>query len=594
MARGRIHLEERPKQKDLSSLKLLGSYLRPYKFSIACAMLALLVTSFSVLGMGGGLRHLVDEGLGKGDPHLLNQAYLVMLGVVMLLAGATYMRFSLVTWVGERVIADIRRDVFAKVIHMHLGFFETTRTGEIISRLTTDTTLLQSVVGSTISIALRNTLMLIGAGVMLVITSPMLTLYIAVIVPVVVVPIVVLGRKVRLLSRETQDRLADLSASVEESVSAIRAIQSLSLEQAQNARFNRDIANVLSTAKRRIQTRAWLTAIVITLVFGAIITVLWIGGRNVLDGTLSPGALSAFIFYSVVLAGSVGAISEVMGELQRAAGATERLMELLSMTPGITPPSHPLPVPSPLQGRIVFDRVQFRYPSRPHSAALEDFSLVVEPGETVALVGPSGAGKTTILQLFLRFYDPESGHITVDGQDIRAFDPTALRRAVGLVAQDPVIFSANAWENIRFGKPDASDAEVLAAAKAAEALPFLETLPEGLDSFLGEKGVRLSGGQRQRVAIARAMIRNPKILLLDEATNALDAQSERLVQEAITRLMEGRTTLVIAHRLSTVLNADKIVVLDQGKIQAVGTHKELLHSNPLYKRLAELQFEVSL
>jgi ATP-binding cassette, subfamily B, bacterial len=593
MRRGKAHLEERPKAQDLGSLRKLGAYLRPYRWAISGAMLALLFTSGSVLGMGAGLRFLVDEGLGKGDPHLLDQAFVVMLCVVVALATATYFRFALVTWIGERVIADIRRDVFSHVIRMHLGFFETTRTGEILSRLTTDTTVLQNVVGSSISIALRNALLLVGASTMLVITSAELTMYVAVIVPLVLIPILTLGRRVRTLSRASQDRLADLSARVEESVSGIRAIQALSLESMENTRFMGDVESLLGTARQRIRTRAMLTAIVITLVFGAIITVLWMGGRNVLDGTLSAGALSAFIFYSVVAAGAVGAISEVVGDLQRAAGAMERLMELLALEPEIAAPAAPTPLPDTLTGRLHFETLGFHYPSRPDKPALQDFSLTVEPGETVALVGPSGAGKTTLFQLLLRFYDPETGRVLVDGIDIRQTDPAALRARIGMVPQESVIFSANAWDNIRAGKSDASDEEVLAAADAAAIREFLESLPNGLDTFLGEKGVRLSGGQRQRIAIARAMIRNPRLLLLDEATNALDAHSEDLVQQAIDRLMQGRTTLVIAHRLSTVLRADKIVVMENGRIEALGTHQQLLASSPLYARLAKLQFDRS-
>lgn len=591
MRRGKAHLEERPKAQNLDGLRKLGSFLRPYRWSVAGALLALLFTSGSVLGMGAGLRYLVDEGLGKGDPHLLDRAFVVMLCVVVALATATYFRFSLVTWIGERVIADIRRDVFSHVIRMHLGFFETTRTGEILSRLTTDTTVLQNVVGSTVSIALRNTLLLVGASTMLVITSAKLTMYVAVIVPLVLIPILTLGRKVRALSRATQDRLADMSARVEESVSGIRAIQALSLETSENARFVGDVDALLRTSRQRIRTRALLTAIVITLVFGAIITVLWIGGRSVLDGTLSAGALSAFIFYSVVAAGAVGAISEVVGDLQRAAGAMERLTELLLLEPEIAAPAEPAELPAQLEGRIEFTNLNFNYPSRPDKQALHNFSLTVEPGETVALVGPSGAGKTTLFQLLLRFYDPASGKIQLDGVDIRNTDPSALRARIGLVPQEPVIFSANAWDNIRAGKAGATDEEILAAADAAAARDFLEKLPQKLDSFLGEKGVRLSGGQRQRLAIARAMVRNPRVLLLDEATNALDAHSEHLVQQAIDQLMKNRTTLVIAHRLSTVLSADKIVVMEAGRIEAIGTHQQLLKSSALYAKLAKLQFD---
>lgn len=590
MRSGKPLTEERPKAKDLGSLRLLGNYLRPYRWPIAGALLSLIFTSLGVLSMGAGLRYLVDEGLGRGDPQLLNRAFVVMLGVVLLLATATFFRFMLVTWVGERVIADIRRDVFAHVIQMHMGFFETTRTGEILSRMTTDTTVLQQVVGSSVSVALRNILLLTGASVMLVVTSPILSFYVAGIVPLVIVPIITLGRKVRALSRATQDRLADLSARVEENVSGIRAIQALSLEPLQREYFEGDVTALLSAARRRIRTRALLTAIVITLVFGAIITVLWMGGRSVLEGTLSPGSLSAFIFYSVVAAGAVGAISEVIGDLQRAAGAAERLMELLAMQPEISAPVQPLSLPEVPEGRMAFDHLTFFYPSRPGKAALSDFSLSVEPGQTVALVGSSGAGKTTLFQLLLRFYNPASGTITLDGIPIQQADPVELRSRIGLVPQEPVIFSANAWDNIRAGRPDATDAEVLAAAEAAAAREFLEKLPDGLNSFLGEKGVRLSGGQKQRLAIARAIIRNPRILLLDEATNALDAHSEHLVQQALAHLMRDRTTLVIAHRLSTVLSADKIVVMDDGAIQAIGTHTELLQSSPLYARLARLQF----
>ncbi len=584
-------MTDRDKGESLASLKALAHYLAPYRWAVVGALLALIFTSSAVLGMGSGLKFLVDEGLGKGNPDLLDKAYGVMLGVVVLLAVSTYLRFYLVTWIGERVIADIRRDVFAHVIALDLPFFEVTRTGEILSRLTTDTTVLQGVVGSSVSVALRNSLLLIGGLTMLVVTSAELTLYVLFIVPLVLVPIITLGRKVRKLSRASQDRLADLSAHVEENVSGIRTIQALSLESARKGQFNDQVGVLLNTARARIRMRALLTAIVIILVFGAIISVLWIGGKQVLDGTLSAGALSAFIFYAVVVAGAVGAISEVIGDLQRAAGATERLMELLATHPDIVSPENPAQLPTPVRGDIRFNAVTFHYPSRPDHAAVQEISLHVKPGETVALVGPSGSGKSTLFQLLLRFYDPQTGSIAIDDVAIDSLDPVALRHAIGLVPQDAIIFSANAWDNIRAGRPDASDDEVLAAARAAEALEFLESLPNGLDTFLGEKGVRLSGGQRQRLAIARAIIRNPKILLLDEATNALDAQSEHLVQQALSALMQDRTTLVIAHRLATVLEADRIVVMNGGQIEAIGTHQELLKSSSLYATLSALQFQ---
>lgn len=574
----------------IRSLKFLGRYLRPYLRSVIGALIALLFTSSAVLGMGGALRYLVDEGLGKGNHALLNQAFAVLMGVTVLLAVASYCRFYLVSSVGERVVADIRRAIYAHIVRMDVSFFEITRSGDLLSRLTTDTTLLQTVVGSSVSVALRNLLTLIGGLILLAVTSLKLTSYVLFILPVVVLPILLLGRKVRGLSRDSQDRVADVSACAEETIYGIRTLQALSLETHEQAQFNAQVEKSLAVALQRVRTRAWLTAIVIGLVFGAVMTVLWVGGHDVLAGAITPGQLSSFVFYSVIVAGAVGAISEVIGDLQRAAGATERMTELLATRAGITAPEHPASLPHPVTGALSFDRVTFHYPARPDKPALEELSLEIMPGETVALVGPSGAGKTTCFQLLLRFYDPAHGRITLDGIDIRTLDPQALRHQIGLVPQDPVIFSGTAWENIRYGRTDASDDEVIAAARAAAALDFLEKLPEGLATHLGEKGVRLSGGQRQRIAIARAIIRNPRILLLDEATSALDAQNERDVQEAIESLMGSRTTLVIAHRLATVLKADRIVVMDQGRIQAIGTHSELLSRNPLYRRLAELQF----
>jgi ATP-binding cassette, subfamily B, bacterial len=534
---------------------------------------------------------LVDHGFAAGDAGLLDRALLVMLGVIALMAGATYSRFYLVSWIGERVVADIRRAVFDHVLTLSPGFFETTKTGEILSRLTTDTTLLQVVVGSSASIALRNTLLFLGGAGMLLVTSPKLTGLVALVVPLVVAPIVLFGRRVRKLSKDSQDRVADVGSFVEETLSAIRTVQAFTHEMIDRRLFGERVEDAFDVAIDRVRVRAYMTVIVIVLVFGAVGIILWIGGHDVLAGRLTPGDLSAFVIYSVVVAGSVGAISEVIGDLQRAAGATERLFGLLAIESEIAPPAVPTGLPVPARGALSFDAVRFHYPSRPDWAALEGFTLAINPGERVALVGPSGAGKSTVFQLLLRYYDPQAGAVRLDGVDIRDADPIEVRRRLGLVAQDPVVFSANAWENIRYGRPDATDAEVRTAADAAHALEFLDALPEGLNTFLGEKGVRLSGGQRQRLAIARAILRDPPVLLLDEATSALDAESERVVQDALDRLMSGRTTLIVAHRLATVLTADRIIVMDQGRVVETGTHAELVAQGGLYARLAALQFD---
>jgi ATP-binding cassette subfamily B protein len=584
-------LTDLPPKGKLSNLRYLLTYLAPYRRLVIGATVALLFTASVVLGMGAALRYLIDEGISKGNDSLLGYGYLVLLGVVVALAIGTYSRYLLVSMIGERVVADIRRDVFAKVLGMHTAYFESSRTGDLIARITTDTTLLQTVVGSSISIFMRNVLLFTGGFVLLLITSVRLSEFVLMMLPLVLLPIIVLGKRVRALSRATQNKVGDISAHAEETISAIRTIHAMALEDAEKDRFGKLVDETVTVSLSRIRMRALLTAIVICLIFGAIITVLYIGGQDVIAGRISPGDLSAFIFYSVVVAGALGALSEVVGEMQRAAGATERLMELMQLTSEITPPVDPHRFTQAPQGRLSFEHVTFHYASRPNTAALSNLSFRIEPGETVAIVGPSGAGKSTIFQMLLRFYDPQFGIIRVDGHDVRTLDPRQWRSFIGLVPQDPVIFSTSAWENIRMGDPDASDEEIRDAACAAAAIDFIEALPQGFATYLGEKGVRLSGGQKQRIAIARAIVRNPSVLLLDEATSALDAENETIIQEALERIMKERTTLVIAHRLATVVNADRILVLQDGRLEASGSHAQLMETSPLYKRLAELQFK---
>jgi ATP-binding cassette subfamily B protein len=582
-----------PPSRDFRALRRIFAYVQPYRLRLAGAILALTVAAATVLALGQGLRRLVDDGFRSGETALLDRAVIILIGVVIVLAVSTYCRFYLVSWIGERVVADLRRGVFDRVITLNLSYFETRRTGDILSRLTTDTTLLQTVIGSSLSQALRNAMMLAGGLVMLFLTSAKLTSLVLLIVPVVVVPILVYGRRVRHLSRDSQDAIAGLSAYAEEAINAVRTVQAFTHEAIDRARFGGHAEAAFAVARRRIAVRAVLTALVILLAFGAVAVILWIGGHDVMAGRISAGDLSAFVFYAIVVAAAAGTLSEVWGDLQRAAGGAERIVELLDTEPEIAAPAQPVGFPVPPRGEIAFDEVGFRYPARPDRSALDGFSLRVAQGERIALVGPSGAGKTTVFQLLLRFYDPQSGAVRVDGVDIRDADPAALRARIGLVPQDPVIFGADAWENIRYGRPDASDSEIRAAAQAAHATEFLDRLPQGFATFLGEKGVKLSGGQRQRLAIARAILRDPPILLLDEATSALDAESEFLVQQALAALAAGRTTLVIAHRLATVLEADRIVVMAEGRVAATGTHAELLRQGGLYARLAELQFDTA-
>jgi ATP-binding cassette subfamily B protein len=580
----------------LAAFKGLLPFLRPYRRQFFLAAIALVVAAGATLAIPYAFKQMIDLGFGAAagarSIRHVDATFLALFGVATVLAVATAARFFTVSWLGERVTADIRSAVYAHVVNQSPEFFETTQTGEVLSRITTDTTLIQAVVGTSISMALRNMLLFIGGLVMLFFTSVKLSSIILGLLVLVVVPIVLFGRRVRKLSRDSQDRIADASAMAGEILNAMPTVQAFTHEHIESSRFGASVEAAFGTAMKRIRARALLTMVAIVMVFGTIVFVLWLGAHAVLAGTMTGGDLGQFILYASIVAGAIGALSEVMGEAQRAAGATERLLELLSARSNIQNPATPRPLPARAANgaALALNDVTFSYPSRPDTAALSHLSLTIRPGETVAVVGPSGAGKTSLFQLLLRFYDPQSGAITLDGVDIRRLELHTLRDAIGIVPQDTIIFSADAMENIRYGRFGASDAEVIAAARLAAAHEFIERLPQGYKSFLGERGVRLSGGQRQRIAIARALLKNPPLLLLDEATSALDAESERLVQTALEAAMVGRTTLIIAHRLATVQRADRIIVMEDGRIVETGTHASLVALGGIYANLAALQF----
>ena len=573
------------------ALRLAGRFIAPYRWQALGALFALVVTAGITLSMGQGIRLLVDQGFMTQSPHLLNQSIALFMLLVIGLAVGTFARFYLVSWIGERCVADIRRRVFNHLVYLHPGFYEDNRSSEIQSRLTADTTLLQSVIGSSLSLFLRNLLMVIGGIVLLFVTNPKLTSIVVVALPLVIAPILIFGRRVRSLSRLSQDRIADIGSYVSETLGQIKTVQAYNHQAQDEQRFAVTVEEAFDTARKRIFQRAWLITLVIVLVLGAVGVMLWVGGMDVIAGRISAGELAAFVFYSLIVGSAFGTLSEVIGELQRAAGAAERIAELLRAQNIIRSPSTGLvTLPERVKGDLVLQDVRFSYPSRPESYAVDGLSLTIQAGETLALVGPSGAGKSTVYDLLLRFYDPAEGRILLDGVPLTQLDPLDLRRCFALVSQTPALFFGSIEDNLRYGNPTATSEEVREAAKIAYAHDFIEAMPNGYQTHLGDGGLGLSGGQRQRLAIARALLVDAPILLLDEATSALDAQSEHLIQQALPSLMKNRTTLVIAHRLATVKNADRIAVMDQGKLVAVGTHQSLIASNALYARLAALQF----
>ncbi len=582
--------QRRKSSKDLGALRALVPYILRYPAVLGGISVFLVLAAGTTLSIPLAVRRVIDQGFSPENAESIDTAFLLMLGLAALMGVTSALRFFFVSWLGERVVADLRRDVYDHITTLSPSFFEITRTGEVLSRLTADTTLIQTVVGSSISIAARTTVTFLGSLALLVWTSPVLSALVVACAPLVVGPIILVGRAVRRLSRVSQDRLADTSAMAGESLQSIQTVQAFTHEARDRARFAGAVEQAFTMARRRIQVRSSMVAVSIILAFASIVGVLWVGARAVIAGEMTGGELGQFMLYAALLAGAIGSLSEVWGDLQRAAGATERLIGLLNVEPEIKAPEHPLAMPEPSLGTVSFRDVRFTYPTRPDTPALDGFALTVAAGERVALVGPSGAGKSTVFQLLLRFYDVQTGTVLVDDCPVTGVDPADLRRRLAIVSQDPVIFADTVRENIRYGRPDADDAAVAKAAKAAAADGFIAALPNGYDTFLGERGMTLSGGQRQRIAIARAILRDAPLLLLDEATSALDAESEHLVQQALDRVMEGRTTLVIAHRLATVQRADRIVVMDQGRVVAEGRHQDLLREGGLYARLAALQF----